>query len=353
MIIDVRIRSRRGSGDALDVDWRSDAKSTLLAGRAGAGKTLLLRSLCGLTRPDEGRIAIAERVVFDGPAGVNWEPARRGCAFIPAEPCLAPHLSVRQNLMLACQEKGRIERGRRVEGMLEEANLRDVADAGAGELSAGLQLRAAVARALLAGPKLVLIDEPIRGLDSALIDELRGAIDAAVNGHGVRVVVCARGPEAGLDLAQELVLLEGGRIVRQGPGQEWLDDPGNEATVRWLDRHAILDAEIIAIDPARRSSRLLCQPGTEQEFEAAAAYFPGLLKGARIRVAVRRDRVQTAGRGLGLVCSLEEAREGPVSVRLRFTNGLAAEITRREWEPFRHNKVWNVEIPPEAVRLLR
>ena len=148
-------------------------------------------------------------------------------------------------------------------------------------------------------------------------------------------------------------MLENGRAVRQGAGTEWLDDPGNEAVVRWLDRHAVLDAEILALDPGRRLSRLLCQPGTEHAFEAPAPYFPGLLIGARIRVAVRRDRVQAQGRGGGLPCTLEEAREGPLSVRLRFTNGLTAEITRREWEPFRHNKVWNVEIPAEAVRLLR
>lgn len=352
-MIDVRIRCRRGAADALDLEWRSDTKSTLVAGSTGAGKTLLLRSLCGLEQPDEGRILIGGDVVFDGAAGVNTSPAARGCAFIPSEPCLAPGLSVRANLALAVARSGRVERSRQVEAMVEEAGLKECAAQPAGSLTAGLRLRAAVARALLAKPRLVLIDEPVRGLDPELLAELRGAIDAAVNGHGVRAVVCARSPEAGLDLAQETLLLDAGRAVRQGSGTDWLDDPGNEATVRWLDRHAVLEAEILALDPARRSSRLLCQPATRHAFEAAAPYFPGLLLGARIRVAVRRDRVQATGRGAGLACGLEDAREGPVTVRLRFDNGLGAEIPRREWEPFRHTKVWSVEIPPEAVRLLR
>lgn len=352
-MIELRIRCRRGAGDALDLEWRSDAKSTLLAGAAGAGKTLLLRALCGLSRPDEGRIALAGEVVFDLPANIDLDPARRACAFIPSEPCLAAPLTIRDNLLLACPGAGRVERARLVDSMLDEANLGDSAAARPIELPAGLQLRAAVARALLARPKLLLIDEPARGLDNSLLAELRGAIDAAVNGYAVRVVVCARGPESTLDLAQEVVLLDSGKLVRQGPGLEWLDDPGNEPTVRWLDRHAVLDAEILALDPGRRSSRLLCQPDSEHAFETAAPYFPGLLKGARIRVAVRRDRVLAIGRGPGLAFPLDDVREGPVSVRLRFQNGLAAEVTRREWEPFRHHKIWNVEIPPEAVRLLR
>lgn len=353
MTIDVRIRCRRGAADALDVEWRSEAKSAMLAGHSGAGKTLLLRALCGLERPDEGRILFGEQVIFDGVAGTDLKPAARGCAYVPSEPCLAPRLSVRANLALPVRLGGRVERSRRVEAMVEEAGLKDCADAPAGTLSAGLQLRAAVARALLAKPRLVLIDEPLRGVDADLLAELRGAVDAAVNGHGARVVVCARSPESGLDLAQETVLLESGRVVRQGPGEDWLDDPGNEATVRWLGRHVVLEAEILALDPARRASRLLCQPGTGHAFEAAAPYFPGLLIGAKIRVAVRRDRVQAQGRGPGFACALAEAREGLASVQLRFENGLAAEISRREWEPFRHTKIWSVEIPAEAVRLLR
>ena len=348
-MIEVRIRFR----ETLDVEWRSEAKSTLLAGAAGAGKTLLLRALCGLARPDEGRILLDGGVLFDGVEGVHLDAGARGCAYIPSEPCLATGLTVRANLALAVRRGGRVERSRQVEAMVEEAGLKECAGERAGRLPDGLQLRAAVARALLAKPRLLLIDEPVRGADGGMLAELRGAVDAAVNGHGVRAVICARSPEAGLDLAQETVLLENGRAVRQGAGTEWLDDPGNEAVVRWLDRHAVLDAEILALDPGRRLSRLLCQPGTEHAFEAPAPYFPGLLIGARIRVAVRRDRVQAQGRGGGLPCTLEEAREGPLSVRLRFTNGLTAEITRREWEPFRHNKVWNVEIPAEAVRLLR
>ncbi|MCL4793331.1 MAG: ATP-binding cassette domain-containing protein [Bryobacteraceae bacterium] len=351
-MIDVRIRCFSGQSETLDVEWKSEAKSSLLAGHSGAGKTLLLRAICGLARPDEGRIAVAGQVVFDGPAGVNLPPERRACALIPSEPCLAAGLSVRQHLSLAAIEGGRVERARQAEAMISEADLRDIASEDAAALPPGLQLRVAAARALVARPRLLLIDEPLRGFTPALLGEVRGAIDAAVNGHGVPVAVCARGPEAGLDLAQEVVLLDRGRLARQGAGATWLDDPANDAVVRWLDRHAVVDAEILGLDPSRRSSLLLCQPDADFRFEAAAPYFPGLLKGARIRVAIRRDRVH-AGRGAGLACHLEEAREGPVSVRLRFTNGLAAEITRREWEPFRHNKVWNVEIPPEAVRLLR
>lgn len=353
-MIDARVRKRCGEGFELDLHWKTDSKAAVVLGAAGAGKTLLLESICGFARPDEGRIAIGGDVVFDGAGHVDVRPEHRRCAYVPSRGGLLPHMTLRENLAFAAWHGGRLERRRKVDVMLDESGLASKAEVLPERLPAGEYLRGSVARALLAGPRALVIDEPEKGLDAALREEMKAAVDVAVNGHGVQVVMAGRSADAWLDLGLEVAVLAGGRLLRNGTPEDVMDEPVSAEVARLLGRYAVVDAEIMAIDPARKLSRLRCVPGSEDGFEITAPYFPGLMKGARVQVALLVERVQAMGRGdEGVPRVLDRAVEGVRMVRLEFEGGVLAEVTRREWEPYRHNKNWMVMIPPEAVRLVK
>ena len=353
-MIDARVRKRGPNGFELDVHWKSESKSIALLGPSGAGKTLLLECLSGFVRPDEGRVAIGDDVVFDGAGRIFVPPEKRAVAYVPSQDSLLDHLTVRENLALAVASGGRLEKRRKVDVMLDEAGLARYAARRPAALTRGERLRASVARALLASPRVLVIDEPERGLDAALCEELRAAVDAASEGRNVQVVLAGRDPEAWLELATEAVILHHGKLLRHGAADDLLDEPLSPDVARLLGRHSIMEAEIMAIDPARKLSRLRCGADAENAFEIVAPYFPGLMKGAHVQIALRTDRVTAATRGEdGIPRTLDHAVEGLKSVALHFDGGVVAEITRREWEPHKHNKSWMVTVPPEAVRLLR
>lgn len=353
-MIDARVRKRLASGFELDVHWKTESRSAVLLGPAGAGKTLLLESLCGFARPDEGRVLVNGALVFDGAARIDFAPGMRRLAYVPSRPSLFPHLTLRENLAFGLSFGGRLERRRKVDVMLDDSGLASKADETPASLTAGERLRASVARALLCSPGVLLIDEPEKGLDAALREEMRAAIDVAAEGRGVQVIAAGRDPDDWLGITHEVAVLSDGVLLRNGDPDEVLDDPVSAGVAQLLGRHAVLETEILAMDPARKLCRLRCAPAGEPAFELLGPYFPGHLKGSRVHVAVRIDRVIAEPRGgEGIPRVVQRIIEGPRTVRLLFDGGIIAETARRDWEPHRHNRNWTVTVPPEAVTLLK
>lgn len=182
---------------------------TVLWGASGSGKTTLLQCLAGLLRPDAGRIACREAVWFDAERGVCLAPERRRLGYVFQDVRLFPHLSVRSNMLF----------GRRFRGP-SRVSFEDVV-AGLGrllhrtpsDLSGGEKQRVAVGRALLACPELLLMDEPLTGLDRGKREEIMAYVKAIPERFGVPVLYVTHSDAERRFLADRVLNLEDGKLT--------------------------------------------------------------------------------------------------------------------------------------------
>ncbi|HEX7711217.1 MAG TPA: ATP-binding cassette domain-containing protein [Sphingomonadaceae bacterium] len=176
MSFELSLRHRIGRSEVV-VEARSQAPLTALVGPSGAGKTTTLNCIAGLIRPDEARIAVGGRVLFDGRAGVDLPPEARRAGYVFQQGRLFPHMRVGANLAygekLASPEERWIGRAE----VLEFLGIGHLLSRWPETLSGGEMRRVAIGRALLAAPKFLLLDEPLTSLDAARREEILRVVE--------------------------------------------------------------------------------------------------------------------------------------------------------------------------------
>jgi molybdate transport system ATP-binding protein len=216
---------------SLDVSFDvASGETVALLGSNGAGKTTVLQITAGLLRPDSGHAALGDCVLFDLEA-VRWLPAHaRGTALLAQDPLLFPHLTVRDNVAFAPRSAGASKAESRLlaEDWLQAAEVADLADRRPGSLSGGQSQRVAVARALAANPKLLLLDEPMTALDVAAVPAQRRLLHRVLADRTVLLVT--HDPLDALALADRVIVLEQGKILEQGETRQVFANPQTEFT---------------------------------------------------------------------------------------------------------------------------
>ena len=191
-----------------------------LFGRSGAGKTSLVNMLAGLLRPDRGRIALRGETLFDSAAGIDLPPHRRRIGYVFQESRLFPHLKVRDNLLYGWRRTPEAERPIGLEEVVALLGLKDLLQRRPGALSGGEKQRVALGRALLANPRLLLMDEPLASLDQARKQEILPFVERLRDELRLPIVYVSHAMEEIVRLADTLVLVSDGRVVASGPLEE-------------------------------------------------------------------------------------------------------------------------------------
>ena len=211
----------RAGGRSWHHTGRMDRPGTLvLFGASGAGKTLTLRALAGLTQPAAGHVRCAGRTLFDAAANVAMPPQDRRVGYVPQQTGLFPYLTVRGNVGFGVPRRARAAR---VEALLGELDLAALGDRAPSSLSGGEQQRVAIARALAPGPQLLLLDEPFSALDRAARYELRAWFAAHVRAQALVVVLVTHDADEARALGDRLVLVDDGATVAEGTPADVLD----------------------------------------------------------------------------------------------------------------------------------
>ncbi len=310
----------RGVSVSVDV---ADAETLALLGPNGSGKSTVLGVLAGLVRPDLGRVTIDGEVLTDvgpGRSGRMVAPHARRTALLGQDALLFPHLDARENVAFGPRSRGVHRRTARASAQrwLDEVGVGALASRRPGELSGGQAQRVAVARALAADPRVLLLDEPMAALDVAVQPALRQVLRRVLADR--TAIIVTHDPLDALLLADRVVVLESGRVAEEGSSAAVLARPRSAFAARLAGLNLVRGT---GRDEAVHGNGLVVHGLVEGEAprggaQAIAAFRPQA-------VAVYRDEVHGSPRNAFSVTITEvEPRADLVRVR---AGELAADVT--------------------------
>jgi spermidine/putrescine transport system ATP-binding protein len=216
-------------------------ETVCLLGASGSGKSTLLRIIAGLESPEGGQVCWDAQDLISTPVHL------RGFGMVFQDYALFPHLDVAANVAFGLKMHNLAIRDRelRVARMLELVNLSGMGDRQVVDLSGGEQQRVALARALAPNPRLLMFDEPLGALDRNLREQLMGELRRILHESGVPAIYVTHDQEEAFSLADRVLLLHEGEIIRSGSPEQVWSDPGSAWAAQFLDAGNVVSGKVI------------------------------------------------------------------------------------------------------------
>ena len=232
MSLEVNV-TKRFDGFTLHAAFTAGDTATALLGASGCGKSMTLRCIAGIVRPDEGRIVLDGRVLFDSAQGIDLPPQQRNVGLLFQNYALFPNMTVEQNILCALKkEKDPAARRAACAEALRAMRLEELAKRLPGALSGGQQQRAALARILAAKPRILMLDEPFSALDSYLREEVEGEVGSLLAGFGGTALLVTHNRDEAYRLCRDMIVMDGGQVLRTGGTKEVFADPQSTTAAR-------------------------------------------------------------------------------------------------------------------------
>jgi molybdate transport system ATP-binding protein len=200
----------------LKIEATLNSRVTAIFGASGSGKTSLLEIIAGLRRPAAGVVRVDDTTLTSATAGAFVPPHQRAIGYVPQEGALFPHLSVRQNLLYGHDPRRAQPAGLNLEHVTGVLEITALIDRAIGKLSGGEKQRVALGRALLSAPRLLLLDEPLAGLDAPLRERLLPYLARVRDEFVIPMLYVTHSPDEVMALCDDVLVLARGQITARG-----------------------------------------------------------------------------------------------------------------------------------------
>lgn len=342
---------------SLQVQFSASGGPLSILGASGAGKTMLLRSIAGLERPDRGRIALHGRVLLDSAAGIHVAARERRIGLLFQDYALFPHRTAEQNIAFGLRALPKIEQRRRAARAMQQMHIAGLGHRFPRELSGGEQQRLALARALATEPEALLLDEPLSALDTHLRSRMEAQLQETFAAYPRPTLLVTHSIEEAYRLGRELLVLSRGRVAALGAKEEIFRHPPSLEVARltgcknFSRAQAISENSLEAVDWG-------CRLRVARPFDRPPAHVGIRAHHIEYVAAPRADANENI-----FPCWLARTSETPfrITLYLRLKEDpnaaeaslLQAEALKRDWEKFRdHPFPWHVRLAPEFLLAL-
>jgi molybdate transport system ATP-binding protein len=290
MTLDVTLTKRLGPRFELNLALTAPPGITMLFGASGSGKTTLLRCLAGLTRPDAGRIAIGERVLFDSKTAVNVPVPDRHIGYVFQQAALFPHMSVRSNIEYGLHRIATDERQHRVAAVAESFRISGLLDRRPAQISGGERQRAALARALVTEPSVLLLDEPLSALDHAIKSRIMDDLRRSNETRRIPMLYVTHSHREVYTLGERAFVMDEGRVIASGTPHEVLDHPEHGVLANLAGFENVFEATVV--ERRERAGTMECRiDGSATDLEVPLNQSAA---GQPIRIAIRAGDILIA-----------------------------------------------------------
>ena len=263
MSLEVEIE-KRFDGFTLRAQFTAQDTATAILGASGCGKSMTLRCIAGIVKPDKGRIVLDGVPLFDSVKKIDLPPQKRGVGLLFQNYALFPNMTVEQNILCGLHaEPDRAKRRAACAEMIRALRLEGLEKRLPAALSGGQQQRVALARILAAKPKILMLDEPFSALDSYLREQVEGEVGALLAAFQGPALLVTHNRDEAYRLCREMIVMDGGRVLRAGETKAVFADPRSCTAARLTGCKNILPC----VKAGPRSVRLA---GWEAELHLAA-----------------------------------------------------------------------------------
>jgi molybdate transport system ATP-binding protein len=214
----------------LNVSFNTTEGVTGILGASGCGKSMTLRCIAGIDRPDQGRITLDDAVLFDSEKGINQQPQERKVGYLFQNYALFPNMTVEKNILCGLyHEKDKAKRKQMLDDTIHLLKLEGLEKHLPYQLSGGQQQRVALARILVNKPRLLMLDEPFSALDSHLRGHLRIQMKKVLACYGGSTLMVTHNRDEAYNLCERIALMDAGTILALKPTKELFSNPDSVA----------------------------------------------------------------------------------------------------------------------------
>lgn len=252
LYIDIRkkLTNARTPAFLLQISEEFPVGFTVLFGPSGAGKSTLLDCIAGLLTPDGGTIRLGEDIFFDGAKKISLSPQERGIGYVFQSLALFPHLTVEENVAFGIARKAVAEQRRRIDRILNAFHIQALGKRRPGELSGGEKQRVALARSLVTQPRLLLLDEPLTGLDAGLRQAILRDLGEWNEANHIPILYVTHNREEVDAIGERVVAIAEGHVRESGPPRTVLDAPRTMALAQAAGFENFLKGRVLEHRPA-------------------------------------------------------------------------------------------------------
>jgi molybdate transport system ATP-binding protein len=237
-------------GFNLEVDFTIDQEILAILGPSGSGKTMTLKCVAGLLEPDEGRIALNGRVLFDSAARINLPARERKIGFVFQNYALFPHRTVVENMSYGIRRRPRHEVAARVLWLLEKMHIEGLGERYPRQLSSGQQQRVALARALSCEPEVLLLDEPFSALDTPRRERLEVELLAMQDFYRGDILFVTHDLAQGYKLGSRIAVYESGQVAQMDSKHRVITRPANRTAARLTGFRNLMEGRVNRVGDA-------------------------------------------------------------------------------------------------------